>query len=71
MSALAATDPHRLAMGTPPLEALVGPLVAFPAGTWAAMVETWIATREAAACDGVLRASMSSPDCPGDCGTKV
>jgi hypothetical protein len=46
MHAIASTDPHRAALGTPSMEALVGPVVAYTAGRWAVIAEAGVASRQ-------------------------
>jgi len=45
MRSLASTDPHRAALGTPSMELMAGPLVAYTSGAWALMVEAGFAAQ--------------------------
>jgi hypothetical protein len=46
MHSIDSTDPHRQALGTPSMEAMAGPLVAYVAGTWTLLAEAGFAARE-------------------------
>jgi hypothetical protein len=46
MHALASTDPHRAALGTPSMEMMAGPLVAYTAGSWALVAEAGVSGRQ-------------------------
>jgi hypothetical protein len=39
------TDPHRVMLGTPSMEAMGGPIVAYMAGSWALVAEAGVSTR--------------------------
>ena len=45
MHALASTDPNRAAHGTPSMEAMAGPLIAYTAGNWALVAEVGVSSR--------------------------
>lgn len=45
MHAIESTDPNRVALGTPSMEAMAGPLLAYRIGTWAIVGEAGIASR--------------------------
>jgi len=46
MHAIASTDPHRAALGTPSMEAKAGPLIAYLLGSWAFFAEVGVCSRE-------------------------
>jgi hypothetical protein len=46
MRALASTDPHRATLGTPSMEAMAGPLVAYTAGSWVLVAEAGVSNRQ-------------------------
>jgi hypothetical protein len=46
MHSINSTDPHRAALGTPSMEAMAGPLVAYTAGSWMLLAEAGIASRQ-------------------------
>ena len=46
MRSIDSTDPHRAALGTPSMEAMAGPLVAFLAGSWALVGEIGVSSRQ-------------------------
>jgi hypothetical protein len=46
MHSVDSTDPHRAALGTPSMEAMAGPLVAYTAGSWVLVAEAAISTRQ-------------------------
>jgi hypothetical protein len=46
MHSVDSTDPHRAALGTPSMEAMAGPLVAYTAGSWVLVAEAGISSRE-------------------------
>jgi hypothetical protein len=48
MHSLASTDPHRAMNGTPSVEALAGPVVAYMVGRWAFVAEAGLSAREVA-----------------------
>jgi hypothetical protein len=45
MHAIDSTDPHRMALGTPSMEAMAGPLIAYMIGRWAFIAEAGVASR--------------------------
>ena len=47
MHSLASTDPKRSTNGTPSMEAMAGPVVAYTAGRWAVVAEAGVASRKA------------------------
>jgi hypothetical protein len=51
MHAIDSTDPRRVMLGTPSMEAMAGPVVAYTAGTWAFVAEAGIASRQTAHLD--------------------
>jgi hypothetical protein len=56
MHSLDSTDPHRAMNGTPSMEALAAPMVAYTAGTWAFIAEAGVASRQTAHLDSGLLA---------------
>ena len=46
MHSLASTDPHRSAAGTPSMEAMAGPVVAFMTGSWGFLAEVGVSMRQ-------------------------
>jgi hypothetical protein len=46
MHSIDSTDPKRAMLGTPSMEALVGPMVAYTAGSWAVVGEVGVASRQ-------------------------
>ena len=60
MHSLASTDPKRATAGTPSSESMLGPVVAFMAGSWSVSVEGGLATRDAGSrqTGGVLLAGV-------------
>jgi hypothetical protein len=51
MHAIDSTDPHRAMLGTPSMEAMAGPVVAYTAGTWAFVAEAGVSRRQATRLD--------------------
>jgi hypothetical protein len=51
MHSLASTDPHRNAFGTPSMEAMAGPVVAFMTGGWGFLAEVGVAMRQTSRLD--------------------
>jgi hypothetical protein len=51
MRSLDSTDPHRMENGTPSMEALAGPLVAYMAGGWAFVAEAGVSSRRTSRLD--------------------
>jgi len=46
MHSVDSTDPHRAALGTPSMEAMAGPLVAYTAGSWVLVAEAGVSSRQ-------------------------
>ena len=46
MHSLASTDPHRDALGTPSMEAMAGPVVAYMTGSWGFLAEAGVSMRQ-------------------------
>jgi hypothetical protein len=51
MHSIDSTDPHRAALGTPSMEAMAGPLVAYTAGRWSVVAEAGVSTRRTSRLD--------------------
>jgi hypothetical protein len=51
LHAIDSTDPHRAAQGTPSMEAMAGPLVAYTVGRWALIAEAGVAARRTSRLD--------------------
>ncbi len=55
MHSLASTDPHRATVGTPSMEAMAGPVVAFMTGRWGFLAEAGVSMRQTSRLDtGVM-----------------
>jgi hypothetical protein len=46
MHSLASTDPHRDALGTPSMEAMAGPVLAYRTGSWGFLAEVGVSMRQ-------------------------